>query len=345
MINSEAFNEKFVYINLLDGCSLKCSDKIRCFSECKEKIVFDEQDYLRWKGVIESLSEQNVRVLYFSDEEILNYPYAVKIIEDGIKNVRMVRVSCDPVSLENFEIIRQIAQKGVDAIQIRLFGASAETHDLYRGTGSFEKTISLMELLHENSIECHVLYAINKHNSVELEKLYDLAFEKGVHHIALERSMQTPECLPIKGELASGLSRIITRSKIEGHHISLTDPVLFQFNADKVKKFNTYVNLKAKNISVPPVPKACMAGYNLLAIDCNGDTFICRFINQAIGNVFTNSMTELFSSAIEAREAYEMSRFVCKGCKLSDICGGCIAYALKYSPEDCKRDILCSRLR
>ncbi|MBU4504494.1 MAG: SPASM domain-containing protein, partial [Proteobacteria bacterium] len=69
----------------------------------------------------------------------------------------------------------------------------------------------------------------------------------------------------------------------------------------------------------------CGAAFNFIAVLPDGQAHACRKFPSLIGNVFKQSIEEIYESDIAQR--YRMGCKACQPCILRPVCGGCLAIA------------------
>ena len=69
----------------------------------------------------------------------------------------------------------------------------------------------------------------------------------------------------------------------------------------------------------------CGAAFNFVAILSDGTVHACRKFPSPLGNVFENSLAEIYDSA--AARQYRAGCRACRSCDIRPVCGGCLAIA------------------
>jgi MoaA/NifB/PqqE/SkfB family radical SAM enzyme len=202
--------------------------------------------------------------------------------------------------------------EGHVTIVVSLDGATARTHELLRGNGTFRPTLDTIQGLNRRGIRTYVNSVLHADNIHEIDALVNCALEYGVcqlnflpfvpkgfgeeirrrqlpHLVVYERTKRAYEALPpAKRHLLAG---------------SLPQIVADEQNG----KFNA--------------AHECVAAYRgLLYIKPSGDAFTCPNLEQknyAVGNVHAQSLTSILdnlSNLYRSLHADGMSdRFICMG--------------------------------
>ncbi len=69
----------------------------------------------------------------------------------------------------------------------------------------------------------------------------------------------------------------------------------------------------------------CGAAFNFLAALPDGEVHACRKLPSPIGNLFNQSIEEIYDSEIAQR--YRSGSSACRACSIRPVCGGCLASA------------------
>ncbi|MCB0137227.1 MAG: radical SAM protein, partial [Caldilineaceae bacterium] len=72
-------------------------------------------------------------------------------------------------------VARKIKESGVRRVSISFDGADAETHDIFRGRGAFDKSIAGMNYLHEIGVPYQINTTVARHNVHQMEQTLALA--------------------------------------------------------------------------------------------------------------------------------------------------------------------------
>lgn len=216
-----------------------------------------------------------------------------------------------------------MSNAGISEARVSLDGASAASHNLLRGEGSFEKTVNGIRLLIEAGVTVSIRTTVNKYNFQELEKFGKLLGELGIydweikHIIPAGNAMKHPEIL----------TKAIERK------IAL-DTILNIVNANmfpdlKIKLMEGSVSRDAKIHDFIKVA-SCPAGNRMLVVQPMGDVIPCGYLTSCVvGNITKNSLKEIRDKWVEKKKKEE--QFIlpdsCKSCKHVQKCkGGCPAF-------------------
>jgi len=157
-------------------CNLRCK---HCYSNSGEP----DQDELTTEqalNVVDQLAEAHVTALAFSGGEPLTRPDFFQVAKHASDRGLYISLASNGTLL-NKENVAKIKAAGVNYIDISIDGASAKTHDDFRGVpGAYEKAVAGLKNCIEADICTCIATTVGKNNMSELPAIIDLAEELGV---------------------------------------------------------------------------------------------------------------------------------------------------------------------
>jgi MoaA/NifB/PqqE/SkfB family radical SAM enzyme len=87
-------------------------------------------------------------------------------------------------------VARKIKESGVRRVSISFDGADAATHDIFRGSGAFDKSLAGMNYLHEVGVPYQINTTVARHNIHQMDQT--LALAKGLEAQALHLFLLVP---------------------------------------------------------------------------------------------------------------------------------------------------------
>jgi len=148
-------------------CNLDC---LHCISLVGSKRELGKKSALR---IIDILKDWGCKEIYFTGGEPLTRQDIFSIFKKVKENKMKVGLLSNG-TLINSKNIKQI-KNYVDEIGISLDGASIETNDIIRGSGSFKKTIKAIDYIKEQKIPITLYVTICKLNINDFENILKLA--------------------------------------------------------------------------------------------------------------------------------------------------------------------------
>jgi radical SAM protein with 4Fe4S-binding SPASM domain len=220
--------------------------------------------------------------------------------------------------------------KKLRRVQVSLEGATPETNDQIRGSGSFNSISKAINNLREQNIDVSVMMTITRKNKDEIPALIEILGSMGVQALALERFVP------------------------EGRGIKMKDLVL-----DSYELRDLYKNIYRMAVNAPPlrillyrplfnlvggddptVGALCSAGNNALTIMPDGTVFPCRRLPLPIGNILSDGLYKIWygSEVLWTLRDPGNLKGKCHDCEFLTRCRGCRAMAYfmngDYMAED-----------
>jgi len=229
-------------------------------------------------------------------------------------------------------VCKKLAQYGCRKYQLSLDGMR-ETHDRFRKPGSFETTLEKIPCIREAGMYCAIMTTVSNQNIDEIPDLVDVVVAHHADVFAFGRYCPTSE------------------QKSEEYHI---EPIKYKLFLETMwKKFEMYKDsdttftlkdhlwtlfLFEKGLFKIPqgldgetIYEGCHCGNCHMTILPTGDVYACRRMESKIGNVFSQSLYELYTG--QELDAYrQYGNFEkCAKCELLRFCRGCPAVSYGYT--------------
>ncbi len=318
-----------VVFEILYGCNLKCTFCYLRQEEVIKKITrrrqLSTEEILRVIDQVPSLS-----ALSFTGGEVLVHKDILRIIEHAKLKHRVGIIS--NLTAATKEQIKVLVKSGLDTLMFSLDGPKAEIHDLGRGKGSFQKTITSLELIHKEKKRQHKSTPTITMNSLILPQNYlflsdtvRLAHELKVDWLnfqlldpSLDRSGYDlhPSLTHLKVDyrkkllrlpkkkLAASLKQAIETAKELGVRLSFSP----RLTPDQVVEYyQGKVNLAELH---------CQKIFHLVRISPFGDVYPCFNLN--IGSVLDQPLMKLWNNRV-----YRQFRLQIKRGAYRSACVGC----------------------
>ena len=247
------------------------------------------------------------------------------------------------------EKARRLAECGVDRCSISIDGATAASHDSFRGVpGAFKASMAGIECLKKSGVPFQINTTVTRDNLASFKDIFNLCEKIGAAawHIFL---------LVPTGRAASLEDQIITAQEYEDvlHWFydfrKSTDmqlkatcaPHYYRIMRQRAKEEGTAVN--AATFGIDALSRGCLGGTGFCFISHTGQVQPCGYLPLNCGNVRETPFPEIWkNSEIFARlrdpAAYEGK---CGACEYHNVCGGCRARALSMSGNYLAEEPLC----
>lgn len=243
------------------------------------------------------------------------------------------------------EVVRRLKQLNLDSVMVSLDGATPETHDRIRGSGSFQHTLEGIHNLIEASISFFINARVSPINQNTFLDLVKLASDLGA------------KCLNVGSILPAG------RARTDFRQFGLSHPAYARV-VQQVLHNATNIGV-AFGCGVPTryfgeVPKpseaevdeagfiqgdnqGCQAGITTVEVMANGDVQPCGAIDVPAGNVYETSFIQIWNESplLQIFRNRHNLRGICGVCRDREICGGCRARALGLAQDYLGDDPCC----
>ena len=160
-------HSKNVFFHILTQCNLKCG---HCYinPEAHGKTMLTRETLESWLKIF-STESQSSNVIFLGGEPTLHpdLPFAVK----KAKELGYASITIDTNGYLFNDILHKISPDELDYISFSLDGASRQTNDRIRGTGSYDKCTENMERAALQGFRTSLIYTVSRDNMHELEQM------------------------------------------------------------------------------------------------------------------------------------------------------------------------------
>jgi radical SAM protein with 4Fe4S-binding SPASM domain len=222
-------------------------------------------------------------------------------------------------SLLNKGLVSAIAEAGLRSAQVSLEGPSSEVHDgLTQVPGSFEQTVSGINLLRDAGLHVHTNTTLNKLNAPHIKELVeflvDLNMERFSMNLVIPCGSATDADVVISYANAGALVESVRK------HARKAGIKFLWYSPTPYCIYNP--------VAAALGSKSCAACDGLLSVAPNGDVLPCSSVPKSVGNLLSRKFTLVWNSRRarywrEKRYAHKL----CQKCESFDVCtGACPIY-------------------
>jgi mycofactocin radical SAM maturase len=293
------------------GCNLRC---VHCLSASGEKRD-EELTTEEAKCLIDEWAEMKVFYINVGGGEPMTRPDFFELMDYSLDNGIGVKFSTNGTLVDD-AAADWISSRGYLDVQISLDGATAETNDPVRGTGSYKRARRAMEKLAARGFRFKINNVVTKQNFDQLDDMYALANHYGAE---LRITRLRPSGRGVNVWDAMRPTREQNRRLydwLHAHPDVLTGDSFFHLSAYGQE-------LQGMNM--------CGAGRIVCCVDPVGEVYACPFVlapefsggNVRDPNGFAGVWRE--SSLFEHLREWQVGG-TCQTCNAYDLChGGCMA--------------------
>ncbi len=301
----------------------------------------DELTTSQCKKILASVAKFGKCVIILTGGEPMERRDIYKLIQYSRQlGLRPVMATCGYLIDE--KSITKLKEAGVLALSFSLDGASAQTHDAFRGSkGAFDSVIKAAKLARRKRVRFQINTTISKINVDEVTGIAELAKSLGAYCfnpfilVPTGRGEQIADEIldPVEYEaLLNELLRMKLESEIE---VRVTCGPQFARVARQAKAEQRIGGVNG-----------CMGGRGFGFISYRGDVQTCGFLDISAGNLIENGFDfgKIWLESKFLQEIRDLSgyRGNCRDCDFVGVCGGCRARAYATSGDYLAGDPVCN---
>ncbi|MEA2054506.1 MAG: radical SAM protein [Candidatus Thermoplasmatota archaeon] len=327
------------------ACNLKCK---HCYATAG-KTWKDELSTEEAKRAIDIFDRAGVTIIAFSGGEPLVRPDILELTKYAADKGIYVAIATNGTLITK-EKAREMNEAGVQFVQISLDGASAETHDKFRGIqGAFDKTVDGVKNSVEKGFFVEISTTATKYNYKEIPDIIRLSEELGANWFMAFNFIPTGRGKDIvkvdltPDEREEMLKMLWNELKARKNiNVLSTAPqfarvALQQEEGEDEKVVPTHFynpKLAGQLVDLAEFIGGCGAGRFYMAMHANGDLQPCVFFPLKLGNIREDDFEELWIHNKVLQDLRDKD--LLKGCDTCDYryyCGGCRARAYAYTGD------------
>ena len=338
-------------------CNLRCK---HCYSNsgATSEAELNTEEAL---DVVDQLADYGVTALAFSGGEPLAREDFFEIATHAAKRGLYVSLATNGTMLTE-ENVRKLKQAQVNYVEVSIDGATAQTHDSFRGvTGAFEKAVAGLKNCVEANLCACIATTATKGNINEMPGILDLAEEIGAQRFTYFNFVPTgrgkmhydqdlsPEereklMLYLLNRMSKGCKTTILTTAPQLARVALQ----CQGTRGTGEVTLSMAHMQTARVSRKAVPLGdfiggCGAGRLYCSLSPNGDVHPCVFFPINVGSLKTLKFGEIWLNSSLFNELRDRRNLkdACGKCRYMYICGGCRARAYAYHHDYLSSDVGC----
>ena len=327
--------------NITRACNLNCK---HCYEDAHVAGP-DELTPQRRLEAVDTMADAGIAYIAISGGEPLVLPDFFDVAKRIIDNEMGFSIATNATLLTK-EKAKQLKNHNCIFVQVSLDGATAKTHNSFRGRSAFQKTIRGIKNAVAEDIAVGISATVTQFNYKEVPAIINLSEKLGarvfMHYnfiptgrgkeiVNMDISPQQREELLVAMAKQAGKRKITLLSTAPQYGricmatsagmVSLTHFDTFgqTAEADNIKFLADFIG-------------GCGTGRLYCALEPNGDIEPCVFIPIKIGNIMHDNIVELWHDSEVLKQLREREHFKghCGVCENRNVCGGCRARAYGY---------------
>ena len=252
----------------------------------------------------------------FTGGNPLLYPHFLELYQGASDRGLGIAILGNPAPREKMEQLLAIQQPAF--FQVSLEGLQPH-NDIIRGSGHFGRVIDFLKLLRDLDITSMVMLTLTRDNMDQVLPLAEL-LRGGTDHFNFNRLSMVGEGaslhLPERDDYMAFLGAYMEAAE--------RNPVM----GLKDNLLNLWRYQKGMALFGGCAGYGCSAAFNFMAVLSDGEAHACRKFPSLIGNVFRQSIAEIYDSDMARR--YRSGCKACQSCPIRPVCGGCLAIAHSF---------------
>lgn len=331
-------------------CNLNCK---HCYSN-SGAVNEGELSTKEALAVVDQLVDAGVTALAFSGGEPLTRKDFFEVATHAADRGLYVSVATNGTLLTK-ENVQKLKQAKVNYLDVSIDGASAKTHDEFRGVpGTFDRAVAGLKNCVDADLCVCIATTVGKNNMAELPAIIDLAEKmqaerftyfnfiptgRGKTHYDQDLSPQEREDVMhyLLNRMSTGCKTTILTTAPQLARVALQ----CQGPAGTGEVTMSMAHMQTVKITKKAIPLAdfiggCGAGRLYCSISPQGDVHPCVFLPKNVGNLKTQKFTDIWlnSPLFNAFRNRANLKGSCGSCNYKFICGGCRARSAAYHNGD-----------
>lgn len=225
-------------------------------------------------------------------------------------------------TLLNEDIVNELSKLYISEFSTTIFSMNNEIHDSITGRkGSLDELLKNLSLFEKTNIRVQIKTPLMKKNLLDLNDVKNYCEEKGFNY----------EVSPL----------IISKSDGD------TTPQKYSIQRSELASVMKTVDSISRNNHLHEKDVPCDALFYSFAIDCNGDVHPCNSFFYKVGNIFENSLKEIWYNSEELEKVKSIKNSdikVCSSCAYAKYCDRCPALVFMDSKDFHSCDIFAKKL-
>jgi len=346
-INAIDFNERpFIAIwEVTQACDLAC---VHCRASAQPDRHPMELSTAEGKRLINQIAALKVPVFVLTGGDPIKRPDLFELI--GHAHSAGVRVSLTPSAtpLLTREIVVRLKEAGLARLAVSTDGASAETHDAFRGmSGSFARTLDAVRWANEIGLPVQINTTFSRRNIDEIDAIVALIESLNITLWSVFFLVPTGrgklDDLLNADEFEHVFAKIYGLSKTASFDIKTTEAqhyrrfMLQQRVAERKAGVETHAIHDKAADDLGRAPRGLNDGKGFVFISHTGEVFPSGFLPLSGGNIRLQELAVIYRESTLFQDLRETSKLEgkCGACEFKEICGGsrARAYALTGNPN------------
>ncbi len=353
-IQTVDFNEQpFLAIwEVTQACDLAC---VHCRAAAQPLRHPMELTTEEGKDLIDQIAAMNVPVFVLTGGDPIKRPDLFELIAHARKVGVRVSLTPSATPLLTREIVFRLKEAGLARLAVSLDGASAQTHDAFRGmAGSFARTFDAILWANEAGLPVQINTTFSRRNLGEMDAIAELVESLRITLWSVFFLVPTGrgklDDLLNAEEFEQVFARIYRLSKTASFDIKTTEAqhyrryMLQQRVAERKAGALAGPAPEKMADSIGRAPRGLNDGKGFVFISHTGEVYPSGFLPLAAGNIRRQPLSAIYreSPLFTRLRDTSMLEGKCGACEFKEICGGSRARAFALTGNPSAEEPCCS---
>ncbi|NOH10962.1 MAG: radical SAM protein [Chloroflexi bacterium] len=273
-----------VDIALTYGCNNECP---HCYNE-NDRLEMPSLPLGEWHAVLDKVAELGVPHVILTGGEATLHPDLPRIIEYGDNLGMIIGLNTNGRHIAHAGYMQELADAGLNHVQVTLGSCYAEIHDAMMGAKSFNQTIRGIENAVDSRVHTITNTTLMRSNMDHAEEIIDFIHDMGITTFAMNGMIYSgggfahPTAIA-QEEMPPLLVRVRDHSEKLGMKFMWYTPT-------------EYCMMSPVEIEIGA--KRCNAGEYSLCIEPNGDVLPCQSYYVSAGNILHDPWEDIWQSEL-----------------------------------------------
>ncbi len=353
-IQTVDFNEQpFLAIwEVTQACDLAC---VHCRAAAQPLRHPMELTTEEGKDLIDQIAAMKVPVFVLTGGDPIKRPDLFELIAHARKVGVRVSLTPSATPLLTRNIVFRLKDAGLARLAVSLDGASAKTHDAFRGmAGSFARTLDAIRWANEVGLPVQINTTFSRRNIAEMDDIADLVESLRITLWSVFFLVPTGrgklDDLLSADEFEQVFARIYRLSKTANFDIKTTEAQHYR----RYMLQQRVAERKAGILAGPPpekmadsigrAPRGLNDGKGFVFISHTGEVFPSGFMPLTAGNIRRQPLASIYRDSPLFRSLRDTAQLEgkCGACEFKEICGGSRARAYALTGDPMAEESCCS---
>ena len=319
------------------ACALSCD---HCRAEAEPNRHPNELSTEEAKELFRSVKEFSPEpILVLSGGDPLERPDLFELLEAAVDMGLSPSITPATTGKLTKSAIKRFKEIGIGRMALSLDGATAETHDSFRGEpGTFETTIQAAEYANEIGVPIQINTTVTAQTVDELPEIiklvdsYNAAMWEVFFLVPIGRGTELNQLSP--QQAYETMEWLYRASRDKSFRVITVEAPFYRRVAQRIQREEEH----------PPKPVGSTgAGNGFVFIDHTGEVYPSGFLPRSVGSVREKSLPDLYQSAELMEQLRDRQSFSgpCGNCPITEQCGGSRSRAYAATGDPTESDPLC----